>query len=31
MRLWKSMAWGILFWLSQIGVLCPAWPAARAA
>ncbi|EOY0159791.1 NAD-dependent DNA ligase LigB [Salmonella enterica] len=31
MRLWKSMAWGILLWHSQSGALCPAWPPARAA
>lgn len=31
MRLWKSMAWGILLWDSQSGALCPAWPPARAA
>ncbi|TGC99095.1 ATP-dependent DNA ligase, partial [Salmonella enterica subsp. enterica serovar Wilhelmsburg] len=31
MRLWKSMAWGILLWHSQSGALCPAWSPARAA
>lgn len=31
MRLWKSVAWGILLWHSQSGALCPAWPPARAA
>ncbi|EKA7109463.1 hypothetical protein OL205_003479 [Salmonella enterica] len=30
MRLWKSVAWGILLWHSQSGALCPAWPPARA-
>lgn len=30
MRLWKSVAWGILLWHSQSGALCPTWPPARA-
>lgn len=30
MKLWKSMAWGMLLWHAQSGAVCPDWPSARA-